>query len=79
MAQKLRPTLHIGKDGVSESVLEELGRQLKAAKLVKVRVLGSLEGDRREVAAEIARRSSSTLIDVRGSTIVLARNRDDGR
>jgi len=79
MAQKLRPTLHIGKDGVSESVLEELGRQLKAAKLVKVRVLVSLEGDRREVAAEIARRSSSTLIDVRGSTIVLARNRDDGR
>ncbi len=71
-AQKLRPTIHIGKEGFSDRVLTELKRQLKAAKLVKIRVLGSFEGDRKEIAKGIADRSSSTLIDVRGSTIVLA-------
>jgi len=73
-AQKLKPTLHIGKEGLSEKVLEELTRQLKNTKVVKVRVLGSYEGDRKEIGTSIARKTSSVLVDVRGSTIVLAKD-----
>jgi RNA-binding protein len=73
-AQKLKPTLHIGKDGVSDMVLEEIVRQLKKSKLIKVRVLNSLEGDRKEIGSGIARSTSSVLVDVRGSTIVLAKD-----
>ena len=71
-AQKLKSTLHIGKEGLSEKVLDELIRQIKNAKLVKIRVLSSYEGDRKEIARIVADKTSSALIDVRGSTIVLA-------
>ncbi len=73
-AQKLRPTLHIGKDGLSDTVLAELVRQLKKTGLVKVRVLNSFEGDRKEIGTRVAKMTSSVLIDVRGSTIVLAKD-----
>ena len=73
-AQKLRPTIHVGKDGLSETVIEETQRQLKKSKLVKVRILNSLEGDRRAIGIRVAEKTSSTLVDVRGSTIVLARD-----
>jgi len=72
-AQRLKPTLHIGKDGLSEKVLEEIARQLRKSKVVKVRVLNSFEGDRKEIGSSIARKTSSVLVDVRGSTIVLAK------
>lgn len=73
-AQKLRPTLHVGKDGLSDRVTQEIALQLKSAKLVKIRILSSVEGDRKDIAAEMARRTSSELVDVRGSTVVLARS-----
>jgi RNA-binding protein len=75
-AQKLKPTLHIGKDGPSETVLKELSRQLKSAKIVKIRVLSSFEGDRKEIGANLAEKSASVLVDVRGSTVVLAKDQD---
>ena len=72
-AQELKPTLHIGKDGLNERVIAEISRQLKNAKVMKIRVLNSFEGDRREIAQTLATRTSSVLVDVRGSTVVLAK------
>lgn len=72
-AQALKVTLHVGKDGVTEEVAEELRRQLKKHRLVKVRLQPSLETDRLEAGSELARASSSTLVEVRGRTVVLSR------
>ena len=73
-AQALKPTIYIGKEGVTSELVQEISRQLKKAKLVKVKLLPSVERDRKEAAAELASASSSTLIEVRGSTIVLAKD-----
>ncbi len=75
-AQKLAPSVHVGKEGVTAKVLEELTRQLRKHKIVKVRVLSSFEEDRRSIASAIARETKSVLVDVRGSTIVLAEDED---
>ncbi len=72
-AQTLQPTVHVGKDGVTADVTEELRKQLEKQKLVKVRLLQSLETDRKDAARELAQASSSVLIEVRGRTVVLAR------
>ena len=72
-AQTLQPTVHVGKDGVTAEVADELGKQLEKHKLVKVRLLQSLETDRKDAACELARASSSVLVEVRGRTVVLAR------
>ncbi len=71
-AQRLRPTIHVGKDGVTQAVADELLRQLKKNKLVKVRLLQSSEGDCAETATRLAAMSSSVLVEVRGRTVVLA-------
>ncbi len=72
-AQALKVTLHVGKDGVTEEVAMELIRQLKKNGLVKVRLRPSVETDRAEAGRELARVSSSTLVEVRGRTAVLSK------
>ncbi|PKK85325.1 MAG: RNA-binding protein [Thermoplasmata archaeon HGW-Thermoplasmata-1] len=72
-ATKMEATLQIGKGGISEGVVEELRVQLKDRKLVKVKLLRSAleEGGRREMAEKLAEMTNATLIDVRGSSVVL--------
>ncbi|AKB16995.1 MULTISPECIES: YhbY family RNA-binding protein [unclassified Methanosarcina] len=74
-ASKISPILNIGKNGVTESLIEELNNKLKVNRLVKVRVLKSAEEgkDLKTIADEIAVSTRSTLIDVRGRTVVLYR------
>jgi RNA-binding protein len=74
-ANQLTPILNIGKNGVTETLIEELNKQIKANRLVKVRVLRSAEEEKdvKEIAEEIANATRSTLIEVRGRTVVLYR------
>ena len=74
-ASKISPVLNIGKNGVTEPLIEELNNKLKVNRLVKVRVLKSAEEgkDLKTIADEIAVSTRSTLIDVRGRTVVLYR------
>ncbi|MHC1756012.1 MAG: YhbY family RNA-binding protein [Methanosarcina sp.] len=74
-ASKISPILNIGKNGVTETLIEELNKKLKANRLVKVRVLKSAEEgkDLKTIADELAEATRSTLIDVRGRTVVLYR------
>lgn len=75
-AQSISPTVHVGKDGVTDEVAREVYKQLERSRLVKVRLLPSFEADRKVVADELATRSSSALVEVRGRTVVLFRERE---
>ncbi|HUV60579.1 MAG TPA: YhbY family RNA-binding protein [Thermoplasmata archaeon] len=72
-AQSLKPTVQIGKDGLTEQVAEELRRQVKAKGLVKVRLNPSYQVDAKKAAVELSEVSSSNVVDVRGRTVVLSR------
>jgi RNA-binding protein len=74
-ANQLSPILNIGKNGITDTLVEELNKQIKANRLVKVRVLKSAEEgkDLKAIAEEIAAATRSTVIEVRGRTIVLYR------
>ena len=74
-AAHLTPLLNIGKNGVTDSVIEELLRQLKRNKLVKVKILKSAleDMDRKAIAGELAKRTGSQLVEIRGSSAVLYR------
>ncbi|NJD78193.1 MAG: YhbY family RNA-binding protein [Candidatus Methanoperedens sp.] len=73
-ATGLETTLHIGKSGI-EKVVEELKKQLKIRKMVKVKLLKSafLEGDKKELAEKLADLTGSEIIEVRGNTAVYRR------
>jgi RNA-binding protein len=74
-ANQISPILNIGKNGVTDTLIEELSKQIKANRLVKIRVLKSAEEgkDVKAIAEEIADATRSTLIEVRGRTVVLYR------
>ncbi len=73
-ATGLEATLQVGKSGI-ETVVEELKKQLKLRKMVKVKLLKSafLEGDKKELAEKLADLTGSEIIEVRGNTAVYRR------
>ncbi|KQM12200.1 hypothetical protein AOA80_03350 [Methanomassiliicoccales archaeon RumEn M1] len=72
---ELEPTVHIGKEGITDGVVEEVRAQVKRARLVKVRLLPNAALPIEEVAAELAERSGSVVVDVRGFTVLLCDTR----
>ena len=72
-----RPTVWIGKEGASSRIQNEICRQLEKKKMVKVKMLKTALGDEEAayVASKIAQQTESTLIDVRGHTFILYRER----
>ena len=74
-ALEINPTVHVGKDGLKDSVYEEISAQLKKNRLIKVKVLDNSEGDAKEVADILSEMTKSVIVDVRGSVIILTDKR----
>ncbi len=72
-AKLLAPVLRIGKSGVTEGIIKEIIEQLKQKKLIKIKFLKAVLGDksRKEFAKEIAEKTESELIHQVGFVIVL--------
>ena len=66
--QDLKPTVWIGKQGCTETMIDEIVEQLKKRKMIKVKWLQNIEIDPVAVAVQARAR----LVDVRGRTMVLA-------
>jgi RNA-binding protein len=66
--QDLKPTVWIGKQGCTATMIEEIVAQLKTRRIIKVKWLQNIEVDPEAVAAD----SKAKLVEVRGRTMVLA-------
>ncbi|HQD25117.1 MULTISPECIES: YhbY family RNA-binding protein [Methanoculleus] len=69
--QDIKPTVWIGKRGITNVMIDEIRRQLKDRKIVKVRWLRNTEVDPEKVAVS----TDAVLLEVRGRTLVLAERR----
>jgi RNA-binding protein len=67
--QDLKPTVWIGKQGCSDTMIDEIVEQLKKRTMIKVKWLQNTEVDPQAVADQ----AKATLVEVRGRTMVLAR------
>jgi RNA-binding protein len=74
-ALEIKPTVHVGKEGLGESIIEELKAQLKRSKLVKVRILTTAGMSAAEVAAAMEEATGAKLVDVRGNTAIFSDKR----
>jgi RNA-binding protein len=72
LAHGLEPIVHLGREGLSDSLLESLDEALLAHELIKVRFVVHKE-ERRELAAEMAERCGAELAGVVGHVAILYR------
>lgn len=71
----LSPLVIVGKEGITDGLLEAVAAAILQHELIKVRLAESVEGDRAELAAELALRTKSALVQVLGRTLLLYRPR----
>jgi len=73
--QDLKPTVWIGKQGCTATMIEEIVEQLKKRTMIKVKWLQNTEVDPEEVASQARAR----LVEVRGRTMVLEEKKKTGK
>ncbi len=71
LAMSLRPTVQIGKLGISDGTLKTLSEALLAHELVKVSVLQNNDDDRDDLILQILEASGAELVQKIGRQIIL--------
>jgi RNA-binding protein len=76
-AHKLNPVVHIGAKGLTDDVVAEIDRALKAHELIKVRAAGLERDDRAEAISSICQRTGAEAVQQVGKIFVLYRKNDE--
>lgn len=73
MSRELKPTIRVGKSGLSENLISEINGQLTSKNLVKIKINRGLfnKDDIDNVWKHIAESTNSTLISARGNVAVI--------
>lgn len=77
LAQKLEPTVMVGKLGESDAVAAGLDAELAVRELVKLRFVASKDA-KAGIASSLAERTGSELVRVIGNTAIFWRPRPEG-
>ena len=76
-AHKLDPVVQIGDKGLTEQVIAEIDRALRAHQLIKVRAAALDRNAREEVFGQIAEKTQSQAVQHIGKVFVLFRKKND--
>ncbi len=70
-----KPTVWVGKDGLTPYVLTEVEKQLQKTKMVKIRILPRAlkEETAKIIATKTAEQTDAALVEVRGHVFILYR------
>ena len=71
LAHILRPTVQIGKDGISEGVINATQAALEQHELIKVSINGESPTERKSGAASLAKSTGSHVVQVIGHSRVV--------
>ncbi len=69
----IKPKIWIGKDGVTLKLVEQIKRQLKIDKLIKIKIQKAIivHGEIEKIAKKVSKETNSELVDIRGRTFAL--------
>jgi RNA-binding protein len=72
-----KPTVHVGKDGITAQLINEVAKQLDAKEIIKIKILKTAlhETEVKILAATVAEQSEAELVDVRGHTFMLFKHK----
>ena len=73
MANTLQPILHVGKDGVTDNIVQQAWEALEARELIKGTVLETSPQSAREVIAQLCERVHAEPVQCIGNRFVIYR------
>ena len=76
LGHHLEAVIMVGKDGVTENLVESTEESLVAHELVKIKLQRGCPLDRHEVAETLARKTEAAVAQILGQTILLYRPSD---
>lgn len=79
LANREKAVFQIGKDGISEHIVEGIQAGLKANELLKFNLLKTCALSAQEAAIEVAAATQSEIIQIIGRTIVLYKRNPEGK
>lgn len=77
LGHHLEPVVHVGKEGLSEGLIQATETALERHELIKIRLGENAGVDRHEVAAALAEACSAELAGVLGRTALVYRRRKE--
>jgi RNA-binding protein len=76
LAHHVKPVVHVGRNGVTDPVLQEVEEALDYHELIKVKLVDP-QGRKKELADELATRSGGTRVGLVGNIVTLYRQHPD--
>ena len=73
IAMNMAPTAQVGKNGITDTLIQQIDDQLEAREMIKVSVLQNADLDARAVANDIAEAVNCEVVQVLGFKITLYR------
>lgn len=70
-AHNLSPIFQVGKGGVNDAMIIQIGEALEVRELIKISILQNCEDDKHEVAEALAKGTKAELVQLIGLTVVL--------
>ena len=72
-----KPTVQVGKEGITAQLIAEICKQLDAREIIKIKILKTAlqETEAKTLAATIAEQTEAELVDVRGHTFMLYKHK----
>lgn len=77
LANKINPSLQVGKDGLTDAIIEELHVQLEHKELVKISVLENSPVFVEEIVDEILEETGAEFVQLIGSKLIIYRESKD--
>lgn len=69
----IKPTVYLGKEGISDALLKSLKQAFHNQELVKVRIEKASDLERKEAGQQLAAAATAHLVQVLGNTLLLYR------
>lgn len=67
-----KPHVHIGKSGLTDAIIDQIFKQFRNRKIIKVRFLSMGEyKSMKEATLVLSEKSNSKILDIRGNTCVI--------
>ncbi|MGE7601145.1 ribosome assembly RNA-binding protein YhbY [Peribacillus sp. NPDC097675] len=70
-AHHLNPIFQVGKGGVNDNLIKQIGEALEVRELIKVSILQNCEEERNDVGRALSKGARAELVQIIGNTIVL--------